>query len=77
MQTTTTKTTTNNNKQNDRQTLIEDGAQLILVNNIPNPFKQAGADRRRKYSSRFEHTLNKLYIWNMTQYERVIFLDSV
>lgn len=34
------------------------------------------ADRRRSYKNHFEYTLNKLYVWNMLEYERVIYMDA-
>lgn len=33
-------------------------------------------DRRRSYKNHFEYTLNKLYVWNMLDYERVIYMDA-
>ena len=34
------------------------------------------ADRRRSYKNHFEYTLNKLHVWNMLDYERVIYMDA-
>ena len=34
------------------------------------------AGRRRSYKNHFEYTLNKLYVWNMLDYERVIYMDA-
>lgn len=33
-------------------------------------------DRRRSYKNHFEYTLNKLHVWNMLDYERVIYMDA-
>ena len=32
--------------------------------------------RRRSYKNHFEYTLNKLHVWNMLEYERVIYMDA-
>lgn len=40
-----------------------------LVPDIPNPFID-------KVHPRFIHTLNKLHLWNMARYERVMYLDA-
>ena len=34
------------------------------------------SDRRRSYKNHFEYTLNKLHVWNMLDYERVIYMDA-
>ena len=34
------------------------------------------SDRRRSYKNYFEYTLNKLHVWNMLDYERVIYMDA-
>lgn len=64
---------------NVRQSTIDvftrDGAVVKMVPNIPNPYK-GEQQRRRTYKSRFEFTFNKLYIWNLLEYERVIYLDA-
>jgi len=52
-----------------------DGAIVLDVPNIPNPFKKMSRNDQ-KYQSRFEFTLNKLYMWNLTQYERVVYMDA-
>ena len=60
-----------------RAQLLADGVKLITVSNIQNPFKgETSEKRRRTYRPRFEFTFNKLYLWNLTQYERVVYLDS-
>ncbi|KAI4303250.1 hypothetical protein MLD38_038903 [Melastoma candidum] len=49
----------------------EDGARVISVDNLNNPYKdQVNFDRRFKLS------LNKLYAWNLVEYERVVMLDA-
>lgn len=58
-----------------KQTLREDGAIVRVVENVPNPFA-SDVDRRRTYKPRFAHTFNKLLVWNMTEYERVVYLDE-
>jgi hypothetical protein len=40
-----------------------------IVDDIPNPFKDS-------VKPRFLHALNKLHLWRMTRYERVVYLDS-
>ncbi|KAF3448334.1 hypothetical protein FNV43_RR09047 [Rhamnella rubrinervis] len=49
----------------------EDGAKVVRVENMNNPYKnQANFDRR------FKLTLNKLYAWSLVEYERVVMLDA-
>ncbi|GFP80877.1 putative glucuronosyltransferase pgsip8 [Phtheirospermum japonicum] len=49
----------------------EDGAKVVRVENIENPYRsQSGFDRR------FKLTLNKLYAWKLVDYNRVIMLDA-
>jgi hypothetical protein len=49
----------------------EDGARVIIVENLDNPYRnQANFDKR------FKLTLNKLYAWSLTDYDRVVMLDS-
>ncbi|KAL9662793.1 hypothetical protein QQ045_027627 [Rhodiola kirilowii] len=49
----------------------EDGARVIRVENLNNPYKdQVQSD------SRFKLTLNKLYAWSLVEYERVVMLDA-
>ncbi|XP_047339318.1 putative glucuronosyltransferase PGSIP8 [Impatiens glandulifera] len=48
----------------------EDGARVVKVENLNNPYKnQPNFDRR------FKLTLNKLYAWNLEDYDRVVMLD--
>ncbi|KAJ8764754.1 hypothetical protein K2173_009148 [Erythroxylum novogranatense] len=49
----------------------EDGAKVVRVENLNNPYKnQANFDKR------FKLTLNKIYAWNLVEYERVVMLDA-
>ncbi|KAJ8769050.1 hypothetical protein K2173_024046 [Erythroxylum novogranatense] len=49
----------------------EDGAKVVRVENLNNPYKgQPNFDRR------FKLTLNKLYAWSLVDYERVVMLDA-
>ena len=49
----------------------EDGAKVVRVENLNNPYKdQPNFDRR------FKLTLNKLYAWSLVDYDRVIMLDA-
>jgi hypothetical protein len=45
-----------------------EGATVIPVEDVSNPFGHVLA--------RFQNTFNKLYLWNMTEYDRVIYLDA-
>ena len=66
-----------NVRASTRERLLADGVTLHAVSNIENPFKSVSSEaRRRTYKARFEFTFNKLYLWNLTQYERVVYLDS-
>ncbi|XP_031248492.1 putative glucuronosyltransferase PGSIP8 isoform X1 [Pistacia vera] len=46
----------------------EDGAKVVRVENLNNPYKH--------FDKRFKLTLNKLYAWNLVDYDRVVMLDS-
>lgn len=48
---------------------VEDGLKVVRVKNVHNPYI---ADNDH---DRFKLTLNKLYAWNLLEYERVIMLD--
>ncbi|XP_040989461.1 putative glucuronosyltransferase PGSIP8 isoform X1 [Juglans microcarpa x Juglans regia] len=49
----------------------EDGAKVVRVENLDNPYKdQSNFDRR------FKLTLNKLYAWRLVEYDRVVMLDA-
>ncbi|UIZ21271.1 hypothetical protein KXD40_001208 [Peronospora effusa] len=47
------------------------GCRVLDVTNIKNPF--VGGTLRNK---NFIYTLNKLHVWNMLEYERVVYLDA-
>ena len=64
-----------NVRESTKQAFREVGAIIREVPNIPNPYK-ATQQARRTYKSRFEFTFNKLYIWNLVEYERVMYLDA-
>ncbi|KZV45973.1 hypothetical protein F511_10663 [Dorcoceras hygrometricum] len=49
----------------------EDGAKVMRVNNIQNPYSN-----QSNFDWRFKLTLNKLYAWNLVDYERVVMLDA-
>jgi alpha-N-acetylglucosamine transferase len=42
-----------------------------VVNDIPNPYIN-----KPKFDKRFIFTLNKMYAWSLTEYERVVMLDA-
>lgn len=66
----------NNVRASTRQQLLSDNVIIDIIDNIPNPFKSIDGTRSRTYKPRFEYTFNKLYLWSMIQYERVIYMDS-
>lgn len=67
----------NNVRESTKKRLIEDGVILKEIQNLENPFKdEKNSGRRNKYNNRFVFAFNKLYLWNMTDYERVMYLDS-
>lgn len=49
----------------------EDGAKVERVPDLNNPYKD-----QPNFDKRFKLTLNKLYAWNLTRYDRVIMLDA-
>ncbi|KAK6935179.1 hypothetical protein RJ641_035334 [Dillenia turbinata] len=51
--------------------LEEDGARVVSVDNIENPYKN-----QANFNKRFKLTLNKLYAWKLVDYDRVVMLDS-
>jgi alpha-N-acetylglucosamine transferase len=66
-----------NVKEETRQVLRQDNAIVTEVPNLVNPYKAKKAEgQSQRFLSRFEFTLNKLYMWNLTQYERVVYLDA-
>ncbi|MCO5608705.1 hypothetical protein L7F22_062919 [Adiantum nelumboides] len=53
------------------QTLESEMVRVVSVDDIPNPYR-GQAD----FDPRFLSTLNKLYAWSLTDYERVVMLDA-
>ncbi|KAJ7944745.1 Nucleotide-diphospho-sugar transferases superfamily protein [Quillaja saponaria] len=49
----------------------EDGAKVVRVENMDNPYK-----KQSNFDGRFKLTLNKLYAWSLMDYERVVMLDA-
>ncbi|WCJ25922.1 Nucleotide-diphospho-sugar transferases superfamily protein [Euphorbia peplus] len=49
----------------------EDGAKVVRVENVNNPYKD-----QPHFDRRFKLTLNKLYAWNLVEYDRVVMLDA-
>ncbi|XP_074315905.1 putative glucuronosyltransferase PGSIP8 [Silene latifolia] len=49
---------------------LEDGLKVVKVENVLNPY-MAQDD-----SNRFKLTMNKLYAWNLVEYDRVVMLDA-
>ena len=49
----------------------DDGVRVALADDFSNPYKD-----QPEFSSRFLHTLNKLYAWSLTDYQRVVMLDA-
>ncbi|KAL2901725.1 putative glucuronosyltransferase PGSIP8 [Bienertia sinuspersici] len=49
---------------------VEDGLKVVRVENVYNPYR---ADNP---NDRFKLTMNKLYAWNLVEYERVVMLDA-
>ncbi|KNB46820.1 glycosyl transferase [Blastocystis sp. subtype 4] len=64
-----------NVRESTKQQFREIGCQIREIKNIENPYKKS-VDRRRSYKNHFEYTLNKLHVWNMLDYERVIYMDA-
>jgi len=64
-----------NVREESKESFIREGAIIKQVENIANPYKDDPA-RRRYYQHRFDGTLNKIHIWNLTDYERVLYLDA-
>lgn len=48
-----------------------DGAKVVTVDNLDNPYRH-----QTDFDKRFTLTLNKLYAWDLVQYERVVMLDA-
>ncbi|KAI3453483.1 hypothetical protein Pfo_010146 [Paulownia fortunei] len=53
------------------QALEQDGAKVMRVDNINNPYGS-----QSNFDWRFKLTLNKLYAWKLVNYERVVMLDA-
>ncbi|KAG4973016.1 hypothetical protein AAZX31_11G032300 [Glycine max] len=49
----------------------EDGAKVVRVENMDNPYK-----RQDNFDKRFKLSLNKLYAWSLVDYDRVVMLDA-
>ena len=64
-----------NVSESSRQQFEELGAIIQEVSNIPNPYKEH-LQARRSYKDRFEYTFNKLYLWSLTDYDRIIYMDA-
>ncbi|CAK9210031.1 unnamed protein product [Sphagnum jensenii] len=54
-----------------RKTLKDEGVKVVVVNDIPNPYRDQGG-----FDMRFMFTLNKIYAWSLTEYQRVVMLDA-
>ncbi|CAK9173219.1 unnamed protein product [Ilex paraguariensis] len=54
-----------------RQREQEDGARVVRVENLKNPYRD-----QNNFDSRFKLTLNKLYAWSLVDYDRVVMLDA-
>nr|PNR48176.1 hypothetical protein PHYPA_012651 [Physcomitrium patens] len=50
--------------------LKKENVTVKVVEDIHNPYA-----KRRNFEKRFKHTLNKIYAWTLTEYERVVMLD--
>ncbi|XP_057976356.1 putative glucuronosyltransferase PGSIP8 [Malania oleifera] len=49
----------------------EDGAKVVKVKNLNNPYVKQG-----NFDKRFKLSLNKIYAWSLVDYDRVVMLDS-
>ncbi|XP_068651041.1 putative glucuronosyltransferase PGSIP8 [Aristolochia californica] len=49
----------------------EDNVRVVRVENMENPYQ-----KQSNFNNRFKLTLNKLYAWSLTDYDRVVMLDS-
>jgi hypothetical protein len=47
-----------------------EGARVVVVDDIQNPYRH-----QRDFDMRFMFTLNKIYAWSLTEYQRVVMLD--
>ncbi|CAN6922868.1 hypothetical protein Bca4012_088555 [Brassica carinata] len=48
-----------------------DGAKVVRVENLENPYK-----KQTNFDNRFKLSLNKLYAWSLSNYDRVVMLDA-
>ncbi|KAH1267420.1 putative glucuronosyltransferase PGSIP7 [Glycine max] len=49
----------------------EDGAKVVRVENMDNPYKHQDS-----FDKRFKLSLNKLYAWSLVDYDRIVMLDA-
>jgi len=49
----------------------DEGVKVKIVEDIPNPYWT-----QPKFNKRFLYTFNKLYVWSMMEYDRVVMLDA-
>lgn len=54
-----------------KQQLIHDGVRVLEIPQMTSPYTHDP-----KYQSRFSSVMTKLYIFNMTQYQRLVFIDA-
>lgn len=48
----------------------DEGAKVVVVEDIQNPYRAS-----HSFDNRFLFTLNKIYAWSLTEYQRVVMLD--
>lgn len=48
----------------------DEGVKVKVVSDIPNPYRN-----QKNFDTRFMFTLNKIYAWKLTEYQRVVMLD--
>ena len=48
-----------------------EGVKVVVVDDISNPYRH-----QANFDTRFLFTLNKIYAWKLTEYERVVMLDA-
>lgn len=53
-----------------QKTLNDEGVKVKVVSDIPNPYSN-----QKNFDMRFMFTLNKIYAWKLTEYQRVVMLD--
>eukprot|EP00128_Syssomonas_multiformis_P005118 Colp12_sorted_trinity150504_noHs@1041 len=64
-----------NVRQSTVDTFLRAGCIVKKIENIENPYAN-NEERRLSFKSHFMYTLNKLRVWDLTEYERVIYLDA-